>query len=112
MLPGRGRRCIGNVRPRAIPAPASMLARVIMEAAATAGVVTTMVAADGVTRIPATRIGRTTIHIGQVATAIMALNRMRTMGVPTRTTNQGMATTQLWLHRCSAAWLSSATMMA
>jgi hypothetical protein len=55
-----------------------MLADVIMEAAATArtaitaGIATT-IAADEVTRIPATRIGRTTIHIGRTATAIIAL---------------------------------------
>jgi len=47
---------------------------------------------DGVTRITATRIGRTTIHIGHTATAIMALSRIRTMRVtptPIRITGQG-----------------------
>jgi hypothetical protein len=100
-----------------------MLARAIMDAAAPAlpaimaGIATTT-AADGVTRIPATRIRHSTIHIGQGARTgtirILTIKgrTTRVIPIPTRTTNQDMATTHLWLHRCSAAWVSSATIMA
>ena len=93
-----------------------MLARVIMEAAATAlpatmaGVATIMAAADGVTHTTTIRIGPTTTHIGREVLMGNILTRtMRVIPTPARIVAQDMATTQLWLHRSSVAWVSSAT---
>lgn len=98
-----------------MPAHASMLARVIMEAAATATpaimaeVATILAAADGVIRTTTTRIGPTTTHIGQeILMGTILIRTMRVIPTPTRITAQDMATTQLWLHRSSVAWVSSA----
>ena len=92
-----------------------MLARVIMEAAATAlpattaEVATTMAATDGITQTTTTRTGRTTTCTGQgVLMGNILIRTMRVIPTPTRITAQDMATTQLWLHRSSVAWVTSA----